>query len=292
MNNDILARYENAQTFVHPDQKLVLNDSVFPHWIDDHSFWYKKDTHKGHEFRLVNAQSATNNPAFDHQALADALLSKTNTTVNPDKLPLTDLTIKLSAPQLHFHALDKEWLFDPISGSCEEIAKESGASQQVVVSPDGKNAVFIREHNLWLRDQKSHKEKQLTHDGTEDCAYAYPNQFTDPNLPLRGADCSIQALWSKDSMRILTVQLDTQNVTVRTDTKYLPTNGLHKEISQTALAYPGDEIVESNRVIVIEISNGDVKKANHPKLPVVLFGDFMPVQTILSERFWLQQCRE
>ena len=276
MNNDILARYESAQTFLHPDQKLVLNDSVFPHWIDDHSFWYKKDTHKGHEFRLVNAQSATNNPAFDHQALADALLSKTNTTVNPDKLPLTDLTIKLSAPQLHFHALDKEWLFDPISGSCEEIAKESGASQQVVVSPDGKNAVFIREHNLWLQDQTSHKEKQLTHDGSEDCSYARPNPFADTETTMRGMDCDIQALWSKDSKRILTSQFDTRNVTVRDGIMFVPDEGSRSKTTSTMMSYAGDEFVERNRIIVIDVANETVKKADYPALPFIQFHDVMP----------------
>lgn len=287
MNNDILSRYEKAQTFLHPDAShdLVLNDSVFPHWIDGHTFWYKKNTPEGHEFRMVDAQSATNKIAFNHQTLADVLGCKTQSTVNPDKLPLMDLSFNLSRSSILFNALDKAWSFDLNSSSCEEITRELDSTQQLM-APDGQQALFVRDYNLWLRDQTSLEEKQLTHDGIKNCAYACPNAFTDPSLPTRGAECGIEALWSNDSQRILTTQFDTQGVTIRNDTNYLPANGLHKEKFQTTLSYLGDDVVESNRLAVIDITNGTVTKANHPRLPMVLFGDTMPGFFSLDLGWW------
>jgi hypothetical protein len=89
-------------------------------------------------------------------------------------------------------------------------------------------------------------------------------------------DCDIQALWSKDSKRILTLQFDTRNVTARDGIMFVPNDGLRSKKTSTKLSYAGDEFVERNRIIVIDVANETVKQADYPAIPVIHFGDGMP----------------
>ncbi|WP_255702651.1 DPP IV N-terminal domain-containing protein [Antarcticibacterium sp. 1MA-6-2] len=54
-------------------------------------------------------------------------------------------------------------------------AKQAKTSRNEVVSPDGKNAVFIRDWNLWMKNLETGAETQLTTDGTENFGYATDN---------------------------------------------------------------------------------------------------------------------
>lgn len=265
MDDDTLARYEQAQSIMqgwHTSQ-LAGNDAVFPHWIDNtHCFWYLRDTSNGKEFRLVCAPEATNKPAFDHQALANLLTKITGQTVAPDNLPIRNVSMILTPLRVHFQCFDKYWCYDTDTENCEE--REAESPRIDLKSPDGKKAIFVHEYNLWLRDQASGKEQALTHNGTKD--YSYANT-------LLGMDSSIQALWSPDSTRLLTVQLDTREVTTRPLISYVPMDGnIHPTLNELKLAYPGDKHVESYRLVAIDTSTGECQPADYPSLPYVQHG--------------------
>ena len=100
MNNDIVARYEQAQMFMQGimTKSVVMNDAVFPHWIEEsHCFWYIRETKNGKEFRLVNAESASNILAFNHKALAEILTTTTGKNIDFQDLPIENVTI-ISSP--------------------------------------------------------------------------------------------------------------------------------------------------------------------------------------------------
>ena len=60
--------------------------------------------------------------------------------------------------------------------SCERAnPARSPVQSSEIVSPDGRTTVFIREHNLWVRDRESGAETQLTTDGIEDFGYGTNN---------------------------------------------------------------------------------------------------------------------
>ena len=69
---------------------------------------------------------------------------------------------------------------------------------EALSSPDGKRAVFVRDYNLWVRDKATGKDKPLTTNGSADEGYG---------LAPIGIDTAVQARWSPDSKRLLTVQL-------------------------------------------------------------------------------------
>ena len=67
MNKSMLERYEEAHTLMKGvlSNKVVRNDTVFPHWIsyldgtDSHCLWYQKETAAGKEYRFVDIQALT-----------------------------------------------------------------------------------------------------------------------------------------------------------------------------------------------------------------------------------------
>jgi hypothetical protein len=74
-----------------------------------------------------------------------------------------------------------------------------------VLSPDGRQAAFIRNWNLWVREVATGRERQLTTDGETNFGYA-----TD-NAGWRTSDRPI-LLWSPDSRKIATQQQDERRV--------------------------------------------------------------------------------
>ena len=63
--------YGRAEEFMkgaYGSKKLALNTSVIPYWIgSSDQFWYGKETLEGNCYILVNANSGTQRPAFDHK---------------------------------------------------------------------------------------------------------------------------------------------------------------------------------------------------------------------------------
>ncbi len=259
MRNDILSRYETAQALMQGIQsnKVVINDAVFPHWFENsQAFWYLKETHEGKELRLVDVETASNKPAFDHEALAEVLSKQSHRACDPCDLPIRNVCITYSPRLVHFDMSNKRWEFNQDSKNCREINPVPlGLS-----SPDGKSTVYAREHNLWIRDNISGQEKALTQDGTADYCYA-PACEHDPILT--------QGLWSRDSKRLLTVILDLREVASRPTIHFVPTDGsVHPQLTLTKRAYPGDKHTDVYRLISIDVSTGNRQETDYPPLPV------------------------
>lgn len=108
-------------------------------------------------------------------------------------------------------------------------------------SPDGKKRVFIRDWNLWVRDEATKKETQLTTDGVKDFGYA-----TD-NAGWKHTDRAI-VLWSPDSSKIATFQQDQRHVS---DMYLATTNVGAPKLEAWKYPLPQDkEIIKIHRVII------------------------------------------
>ena len=262
--NEIYNRYESAQNILQGQlsNKIILNDAVFPHWIDESDlFWYVRETNTGKEFRLVNARDASNTLAFDHVALADALAKISQKEVDAFDLPIADVDMDCSVSVINFSAYQKKWTYSPSSNDCIEVERAFvGAT-----SPDGKKSIFVKDFNIWVRDLNTGSEKALTDDGEEKNCYA--------GIQFGIWTEAVQAIWSPDSRKILTVRLDTQMVALRPCIHYVPQSGkVYPETSQMALAYPGDEVVESYTLHAIDVVSGEQTSARYPALAFTGFG--------------------
>ncbi|ODT35601.1 MAG: peptidase S9 [Niabella sp. SCN 42-15] len=109
------------------------------------------------------------------------------------------------------------------------------------VSPDGKKTVFIKDWNLWVKDNASQKETQLTTDGIKDFGYATDNAgWTHSDRPI--------VKWSPDSKKIATFRQDQRHLK---DMYLVKTKVGAPELQQWKYPLPGDkEIAKIYRVIV------------------------------------------
>ena len=65
-----------------------------PHWIQgENRFWFKHQQANSHEFRIVDAETGKQAPAFDHDALAGLLNAAGEDNLAPQALPISDLQL-------------------------------------------------------------------------------------------------------------------------------------------------------------------------------------------------------
>jgi dipeptidyl aminopeptidase/acylaminoacyl peptidase len=85
------ADYKRAQSLREKFQGLAVNVPGNPTWIEgDNHFWYRKSVPGGYEFVIVDADSLTKKPAFDHEKLAAALSSASGAKYTAVTLPFTE----------------------------------------------------------------------------------------------------------------------------------------------------------------------------------------------------------
>lgn len=122
------------------------------------------------------------------------------------------------------------------------------------MSPNGQRAVFIREHNLWVRELASSEEKQLTSDGIENFAYATNNAgWIRQDTPV--------VKWSPDSKKLTTFRHDGRKVG---DMAIVSTAVGHPNIDVWKYPLPGDEHIFKIHRVVIDVDNAVVIPLDMP----------------------------
>lgn len=118
------------------------------------------------------------------------------------------------------------------------------------VSPDKTMAAFLRDWNLWVRDEKTGEERQLTTDGVSDFGYATDNAgWTHSAAPI--------LVWSPDSKKIATFQQDQRN----DGYMYLvPVTNRHPKLEQWRYPLLGDKDVTTIQRVVIDVPSGKVTR--------------------------------
>jgi dipeptidyl aminopeptidase/acylaminoacyl peptidase len=129
-----------------------------------------------------------------------------------------------------------------------------GGGRNLVPSPDGKLAAFLRDDNLWVRDLASGRETQLTTDGVKDFGYATDNAgWTRSDRPI--------LLWSPDSRKIATFQQDQRNVG---DMYLVETRVGHPVLQAWKYPLPGDSVVSMIQRVVIHLDGPRVVRLQMP----------------------------
>ena len=221
---------------------LVVGEIRAHYWQTDDRLVIRQRTEGGSEYRLVDAQAQSNEPLFDSARLAELLSARTGTEVDAD-LALRD--IKLDAQTLSFvydatrYELDLQSYLAQ-AGALRELAQPP---KHEFLSPDGKQAAFIRDHNLWLRSTEDNSETQLTQDGARNYGYATNSAgwIQDPGPVL---------LWSPDSKKIATFRQDSRNVGT---ISLMETAVGRGEVTTWKYPLPGDEHVFMLERLVIHV---------------------------------------
>ena len=261
-----LADYERAERFLSTNTgSLVYHANVSPNWLDDGRMWYRNTIADGAEFIIVDPKAKTRKHAFDHQRLAD-VLSNNDTTYQAFGLPFRSFEFTKNGRAISFDVKDKTYTCNLRNYGCTDKENKKGAAADTspmasfrrgrtqVLSPNGKLAAFIRDHNLWVRNVETKKERQLTFDGIEDYGYATNNAgWTKGPGPV--------VLWSPDSKKIATFQHDSRG----TGEMYMvSTKSGHPELSQWKYPLPGDSLIFRISRVVINVKNASMVRLNMP----------------------------
>src|SRR5690606_2124219 len=148
------------------------------HWIDGHRFWYVNNSKEGRQYLLVDSRARKEEQLFDHVRLAENLSDLLGTQVkNKDieieKLSFTEdgnrllfsndsLNMSLNMDTYRIRVLDTVQRESGRSGYWSRKRDEHGNGP--VVSPDKRYTAFIKNSNVYLKDNETQKETKLSYD--------------------------------------------------------------------------------------------------------------------------------
>jgi dipeptidyl aminopeptidase/acylaminoacyl peptidase len=250
------ADYARAEQRLGPNATpLVSGVPDAPAWLPDGRVWYRVPTDGGATFIMANPARRTRAPAFDHARLAQALSAATDRQFDGSNLPFRTfelspddrtLTVRL-APPGPARGTARRWTCDLSAYRC--AAADAGAEprhdppRNADVSPDGTRAVFIRDHNLWVKDLVTGAETQLTTDGVEDFGYGTNNAgWVKRDAPV--------VTWSPDSRKLATFQHDGRGVS----RMHLVRTTVGEPVLESwRYPLPGDSVIFRIHRVVIEL---------------------------------------
>jgi len=249
------ADYHRAEQFLTQNTTpLVTGGAVRPNWLADGRFWYRTATAEGFEYVMVDPARRTRTRAFDQARLAAALSAAADTTYSAVRLPFTQFELVREGQAIQFDIGQRRYVCDLQGNSCTAEAVPSPQVRNAIVSPNGRLAAFIRDHNLWVRDLATGRETQLTSDGVKDFGYATNNAGW-----VRGDNPVL--LWSPDSRKIATFQHDGRRV----GEMYLVTTNVgHPQLDEWKYPLPGDSAIFTIQRVIIDVEQPRIVRLQMP----------------------------
>jgi dipeptidyl-peptidase 4 len=246
--------YARAEKFMaYNVNSLVYHGVARPTWMGDGRFWYRDNGPDGVTFMVVDPVKGTKKPAFDQAKLAAALTNATGGKMKADArhLVISEIVFSDGDKTVVVGNGSRKFRCD-LSGAgvCKEViapgskaGSDQAASRGGDVSPDKTKAAFIRDWNLWVRDQATGKETQLTTDGVKDYGYATDNAgWIMSDNPI--------LVWSPDSKKIATFQQDQR----KTGEMYMvPVTNGHPELKAWKYPLVGDKDVTMIERVIIDV---------------------------------------
>ncbi|MEX0299605.1 MAG: DPP IV N-terminal domain-containing protein, partial [Kordiimonas sp.] len=280
----VLQDYKRAERFMSWNAtKYVRNGHLVHHWIagDSDRFWYSRQTADGLEYILVDAENAVRQVAFDHKAVANVLSGATGVTVSEHSLTLKKYQLVDDVPVLDFDVGQSTWQCVLSTEVCNRVIG-ADIHKGELVSPDGQWALFLKNHNIWIRSVADNSVRQLTTDGVQH--YAYGNMAGSStaaiDLERLGIVPPPVAIWSPDSKRIITHRLDEREVLDLNLLQYAPESGSFRPKLYTyKYAMPGDDVLPTAEMYILNL-DGTNRRVSLPALEVILF------TPVMDDRVW------
>ena len=250
------ADYTRAEKFLPSYADRLVFGAGRPSWIGyTEKFWYRKTEPERIEFILVDAAAGKADPVFDQRELAATLSKLSGHKADPDHLPFERIEFAPYMQTVMFGIGPRHYRCNRAGTECTlETAAQTDEIENEALSPDGKQAVFIRDWNLWVRDVANGRERQLTRDGVKDFGYATDNAgWTSSDRPV--------VLWSPDSKKIATFQQDQRN---DGDMYLVETRVGHPILHAWKYPLPGDPVVTMIERVVIDVTTGKMVRLKMP----------------------------
>ncbi|HVV74758.1 MAG TPA: DPP IV N-terminal domain-containing protein [Mycobacteriales bacterium] len=258
---DFAVRYANAEKFLRPHvRSLIDSPQVKPNWIRDTDlFWYDNVSNDRSNYVLVDAAARTKGPAFDHERLAEALKGIVEGEVDPGALEVTALEPIDGGLRLTAKGQRVEVSLDTYT------VKALGAVNPTEnLSPDGRWALFVQDHNLFVREVATDEVRQLTTDGEKSYGYGELPGFAVAQTQQKlGITLPPIVLWSEDSSRLVTYRLDQRPVGLMHIVRSSPPGGGRPQLLSYPYACAGDptENLPTVEHLLIDIVTGGITEA-------------------------------
>ncbi|MDX8338987.1 DPP IV N-terminal domain-containing protein [Draconibacterium sp. IB214405] len=172
------------EDYARADSVMKLNELVYNQvseitWIDSSSvFWYRIKTRDGIKYQLVDAQKGSKKIAFDTEKLVEALNTQLDKKTSASELILENLKFTTDKKTIDFSFQNVRWTCElknyTLIRNSEEKPREprpywgnffDEKGNDPVVSPDKLWTAFIRNDNVYIRNNEDNKEYQLSYDG-------------------------------------------------------------------------------------------------------------------------------
>jgi hypothetical protein len=238
---------------------------------------------------LVDAAAGTKQPAFDHARMAEALkaLPDSENEIDPANLPFFGIELVDGAVRVAVGEHRIEVSLDSY------VAKVLGPVHQgETPSPDGRWAVGLKDHNLYLRDVDTDEIQQLTTDGVEAYSYAVSTDAASARVMQEnlGFVMPPQVVWSPDSTRFITHRLDQRDLELMHLVRSSPPDGGRPKPMSYRYSVVGDKIAMAD-YFVFDAANGEATQVKcepvvMPFVPHIGYG-FVWWDDASTKIFWL-----
>jgi dipeptidyl aminopeptidase/acylaminoacyl peptidase len=240
------ADYERAVGLRDRLQGLAVNVVQGVNWIEGtHRFWYRKSVTGGNVFVMVDADSATKSPAFDHERMAASLSSASGKPYTGVTLPFDRFTLVDGGAALEFTTDSARWRCDAVDYVCRELprppAPRPGAREDPPpprVSPDSTREAYVRNHNVYVRPRGGPEGTPLSFDGSEGDAY----------------DAASLA-WSPDGKKLAALRVAPGYRRMVHYVESSPADQLQPKHSERFYRKPGD-VVDRQRPVLFDLEAG------------------------------------
>lgn len=171
--------------------ETLYNDKVYNaptrfQAIDDKLFWYVNPTRTGKEYMLVDAPTREQQPAFDHASLASSLSELLGKSVKPGNIRIDSLSYNADRSEFRFNldsikiACDLTNYQLKVLGEVKEKEVDWGIwaedfderKKQNIDSPDCAYTAFVKNSNVYVRNNSTDEETRLSYDGSEGNFYS------------------------------------------------------------------------------------------------------------------------
>ncbi|HUW92340.1 MAG TPA: DPP IV N-terminal domain-containing protein [Bacteroidales bacterium] len=200
--------YERANSLDKTLSGKVFHSDIMPSWIGStHMFLYENLNPGGREYIIIDADKKIRRPAFDAKKVAAGMVKATGDTLKADNLQLRNIKITDDLKSMTFDYSDTSYTCDLKSYTIKKGEASRRPSQygggtnrwpwgfqnelegRPVTSPDKKLTAFIRDYNVWIRNESDKKESKLSVDGGIGRYY------------------SASIVWSPDSKKLMTCKI-------------------------------------------------------------------------------------
>lgn len=182
-----LAEYKKAIALDSLFRNKVTNSPSTFHWLENNLLWYVNNTAEGKEYLWVDPTKKMQAKCFDHEVLAKLLSEEFDQDVDPKNIEISELEFDTDLSELKFIFDKARVSYRPnankltvIEASVEDRSRNRGywgsrfdeTKNPPVVSPDSCQTAFIKNSNLYIKDNKTEEETQLSYDGAPGFFYS------------------------------------------------------------------------------------------------------------------------